>query len=222
MANNHYESNGVLVLDKVTPVIQALFGQFALDPTLPGNGEAYIRTCSDSYEPQWEELLEDLAQLAANLGLHSPGYDAKEILDALLSHFVKEPYAQLGRDLIESIDVDNGADLDDLFALANLFDDGHGLKAMRIEGCWSSSKARLFEFGGDGVYRSSRLRIRTSSSQALALGSAIDNALASQDQDAAAEFVAAHVNDLLDGLADNNMRQAILRGVATKLAAPVN
>ena len=30
MANNYYEATGVLVLDRVTPVIQALFGAFAL------------------------------------------------------------------------------------------------------------------------------------------------------------------------------------------------
>jgi len=28
MANNYYEATGVLVLDRVTPVIQALFGTF--------------------------------------------------------------------------------------------------------------------------------------------------------------------------------------------------
>lgn len=38
MANNYYEATGVLVLDRVTPVIQALFGTFALDESHPGNG----------------------------------------------------------------------------------------------------------------------------------------------------------------------------------------
>lgn len=42
MANNHYEATGVLVLDRVTPVIRALFGGFQLDADYPGNGDAYI------------------------------------------------------------------------------------------------------------------------------------------------------------------------------------
>ena len=61
MANNYYEATGVLVLDRVTPVIQALFSAFALDESHPGNGQAYIaqiagppirngRTCSMAWK----------------------------------------------------------------------------------------------------------------------------------------------------------------------------
>ena len=48
MANNYYEATGVLVLDRVTPVIQALFGAFALDESHPGNGQAYIAQIAET------------------------------------------------------------------------------------------------------------------------------------------------------------------------------
>jgi len=51
MANNYYEATGVLVLDRVTPVIQALFGAFALDESHPGNGQAYIAQIAETTNP---------------------------------------------------------------------------------------------------------------------------------------------------------------------------
>lgn len=51
MANNYYEATGVLVLDRVTPVIQALFGAFALDESHPGNGQAYIAQIAEMLTP---------------------------------------------------------------------------------------------------------------------------------------------------------------------------
>jgi len=41
MANSYYEATGVLVLDRVTPVIQALFGAFALAKALAGQTWRY-------------------------------------------------------------------------------------------------------------------------------------------------------------------------------------
>ena len=39
MANTYFDATGVLVLDRVTPVITTLFGGFKLDEAYPGNGE---------------------------------------------------------------------------------------------------------------------------------------------------------------------------------------
>ena len=44
MANNYNEGTGVLVLERVTPVIKALFGAFALNEGHPGNGQACRHT----------------------------------------------------------------------------------------------------------------------------------------------------------------------------------
>jgi len=39
MSNNYSDATGVLVLDRITPVITALFGGFNLDETYPGDGD---------------------------------------------------------------------------------------------------------------------------------------------------------------------------------------
>src|SRR3546814_10790690 len=44
MANHYCEGTGVLVLERVTPVIKALFGAFALDQNYPGNGRSEEHT----------------------------------------------------------------------------------------------------------------------------------------------------------------------------------
>ncbi|MBN0091635.1 hypothetical protein JTL65_33545, partial [Pseudomonas aeruginosa] len=72
MANNYYEGTGVLVLDRVTPVIKALFGAFALDENHPGNGQAYIAQIAETNDPRWTDVLDGLENLATQLGIPMP------------------------------------------------------------------------------------------------------------------------------------------------------
>lgn len=72
MANNYYDATGVLVLDRVTPVITALFGGFKLDASHPGDGQAYIALVAEDNNPSWEDLCEGLSELATSLGLPLP------------------------------------------------------------------------------------------------------------------------------------------------------
>src|SRR5471032_878250 len=90
MANNYYDMTGVLVLNKVTPVIKALFGPFNLDETYPSNGQAYIANISESSNCSWDAVLENLQDLTAELDLALPD-DAEdnvaEHLRLLAVHF---------------------------------------------------------------------------------------------------------------------------------------
>jgi hypothetical protein len=74
MADNFYRATGVLVLDKVTPVITALFSGYSLNAAYPGNGKAYIAK-DDNNDPIWEKVREDLIKLAAQLDLRIPKND---------------------------------------------------------------------------------------------------------------------------------------------------
>src|SRR3989344_1816424 len=69
MANNNYDATGVLILDRVTPVITALFRAFRLDAIYPGNGQAYIARTSEVSSPSWNTVLDGLIALAAELDL---------------------------------------------------------------------------------------------------------------------------------------------------------
>lgn len=160
MANNYYEATGVLVLDRVTPVIQALFGAFALDESHPGNGQAYIAQIAETTNPQWPDVLDGLEDLATQLGIPMPddeGLSIPPLLELLAVHFRADEDEELGN-LIDRHSFEDTADLDALFLIATRFDDGHHLTAIQFEGCWYCSKPRLFEFGGNGCYLTRGIR----------------------------------------------------------------
>ncbi len=217
MSNNYYGSTGVLVLKNVTPVITALFGAFNLDESQPGDGQVYIASMSESDEPTWDEIHDGLASLASDMNLPLPDPADESIQDylrLLAQHFGTADDVAFNK-LLEKHDFEGSAGLGAVFALANHFDDGHGLKAMKLEGCWHSDRPRLFEFGGDGLYLSRNVRYSVDSSSAKVFGSDIDQALAHNDLDAAAKHLALQVEKILGSVVDTGTREQL----GNKLAA---
>ena len=154
MSNNYYDATGVLVLDRITPVITALFGGFNLDATYPGDGETYIARISEGNDPQWDDIRDNLVELAYQLGRPFPEDEEPSIqsyLRLLAKHFSAEGDPQLEH-LLKAHRFEGDAELETLFIVARCLDDGHGLRAIRFEGCWHSDRPRLFEFGGDGMF----------------------------------------------------------------------
>ncbi len=202
MANNYYEATGVLVLDRVTPVIQALFGAFALDESHPGNGQAYIAQIAETTNPQWPDVLDGLEDLATQLGIPMPddeGLSIPPLLELLAVHFRADEDEELGN-LIDRHSFEDTADLDALFLIATRFDDGHHLTAIQFEGCWYCSKPRLFEFGGNGCYLSREVRFISSSSQALQLGDQLRKTIVAADIEEASALIALETINLLAGV----------------------
>ena len=218
MANNHYEATGVLVLDRVTPVIRALFGGFQLDADYPGNGEAYIALVGNA-PPSWDDLREELVELAKPLGF-IPSVAATppvgEVLQVLAQHFGADGNVALmsliGRDRFE-----DAADLHVLFLLATCFDDGHHLREIRFEGCWHCDKPLLFEFWGAGHYLSREFEAHSASGHALQLGHLIREALSSGDFDQGATVIARETDRLLAGIRNAAHRRQLQRRVVWHL-----
>lgn len=220
MANNYYDATGVLVLDKVTPVITALFGAFKLDATYPGNGQAYIAKISEDNEPSWEDILGSVCDLAATLGQELPDDQEGTIEDylyLLATHYGADDNEVLGN-LIEHNDFHDDADLGVLFDIAKCLDDGHGLKAMKIEGCWHCSRPRLFEFGGNGEYYGRHFFVCDSSSSAISLGEEVDNALDASDLDKGADCILKKINSLLAGVSKAEVRETLRAKLSERLA----
>ncbi|WP_313024527.1 hypothetical protein [Pseudomonas lopnurensis] len=222
MANNYFDATGVLMLDRVTPVITALFGAFNLDETYPGDGRAYIARISESDDAQWATVLDALADLAAKLDLTVQDNDERAAIEAVLwtlaAHFSadqNEPLAQL----IEHHSFEDNADLDALFLMASCFDDGHHLAAILLEGCWHCSKPRLFEFGGEGFFLSREVRLFRSSSDAIRLGDGIRNAIQADETKQAASLILQEVLELLSGVSDARIQARLHRQVAECLLA---
>ena len=221
MADNYYDATGVLMLDKVTPVITALFGAFDLDETYPGNGAVYIARISESNDPQWENVFEGLVDLTNKLSLQLPPGDEVTIesyLHLLARQFHAEDNDEL-ENLIEHHSFEDGADLEALFLLARCFDDGHGLKAIRFEGAWHCSKPRLFEFGGDGCFLSREVRLFSTTTQALELAEGLRKAMLADAPKEAASLILQETLDLLSGIQDDKLRAKLQRYVAECLLA---
>lgn len=206
MANNYYEFTGELQLAVITPVINALFGPMELAPSSNG---AYVAVVPEQTSEHWGAWHDGLAQLCDDLGLdvEDEDEDVRPLLRALGQHF--------GRleDVVGIIDdIDNQwsmTNADDLFQLALAFDDGHGLESLSLGGAWYCSKSRLGEQGGHGVYRSRHFAVAFSSHQVDHIGPKVSEALAAGDVAAAAAELRDHVVQLLDGVVDFGLRQAV-------------
>ncbi|MQT88098.1 hypothetical protein DYL61_16855 [Pseudomonas nabeulensis] len=208
MANNYYDANGVLVLDQVTPVITALFGRLKLNASYPGDGQAYISLIYDESCPSWDTICEDLATLAMSLGLSMPDEQTPsldQVLEVLSQHFGADQDEEL-ENLIEHHPFEDAISLDALFLIATRFNDGHSLKEIRMEGCWHSSKPRLFEFGGDGYFLSRECEVYRTSGQSLRLGNDLRKALLVNDLDGAADVLVRETQCLLAGVNDGAQR----------------
>ncbi|MCW3660290.1 hypothetical protein ACVSNE_00190 [Pseudomonas aeruginosa] len=225
MANNYYEGTGVLMLDRVTPVIKALFGDFALDENYPGNGQAYIARIAETNDPQWSDVFDGLEDLAAQLSVPMPedegsddeGLPIPQVLERLAEFFGGSKDEELAN-LIEHYNFEDGADLDALLLIATCLDDGHHLTAIQFEGCWYCSKPRLFEFGGDGCYLSREVQVVRASSQVLQLGDQLRKAILAADAEKASAVIAMEAGSLLAGIHDGQFRMNVRRRVAERLA----
>lgn len=223
MANNYYDMTGVLVLDKVTPVVEALFSPLELDADYPGNGEAYIAQIAESTASDWDCVNENLQGLAEKLGLTleddegNPAETVEEVLEVLARHFNATQNEDLGN-LIDQEDFNDQVTLDALFTIAQAFNDGHGLKAYKAEAAWHCSKPRLFEFGGSGVFVGSHVTTAGTSSEAISFGEALETALSANDVDAVAVMIHKKVGSLLAGIFAEEPRAEVRRKLAKLLS----
>jgi len=218
MANNHYDGTGVLVLKKVTPVIAALFGGYALGNQVTEEGQSYIALISESNTSTWAEVLDDLHVLANSRELDTTALEnegLKSYLRLLAPEFgaQDDPFIQG----LDEVDPDSDTELETLFSIAQAFNDGHDLEAIKFEGCWSSDRPRLFEFGGNGEYIGRNFSVARSSTTALTLGSRIDGAINSGALNHAADAIIGQVNELLDGIINPEVRAIVLEKVADHL-----
>jgi hypothetical protein len=218
MANTYHDATGVLILDRVTPVITALFGAFNLDETYPGNGQAYIARISESNDPCWSDVQEALVGLAADLGLALPDRDIETVLATLATHFGADQDEEL-ENLIEHHSFEDDVDLDALFLIAKCFNDGHGLSAIQFEGCWYCNKPRLFEFGGMGSFLSQEVRLHQATRRVLSLGMLLREAVLKADAERASALIQEETAALLSGIHDDAFRRLVLQRLAERLTS---
>lgn len=217
MADSYSEGCGVLFLKNVTPVIQALFADHNLngdDATENvGEGLAYIAESDvQGYCTDCETLGERLLDLVDDLGLEPP-QDEEDVCATL--RVLAEHY-QTG-DALEAWIKSNQADLDagqgvcplDLFDLAKLLDDGHGLTGFLFQTANVCSKLRLGEFYGLGSLVTPVYQEFVDSDDAIKQALAISDALLANDIAGAGEKVLQQVQRALSSILDDEQRRTI-------------
>ncbi|MDR2788128.1 MAG: hypothetical protein LBD06_07185 [Candidatus Accumulibacter sp.] len=216
MSESHYAATGLLVLDRVTPMIAALFGEFNLKANCPGKGRAGISLTPGRSFPCWENIHFNLFVLGAHLRIlpdREETPDPQTILSAWAGYFHVERDAVL-QSWIERHPIRDTADLSSLFLLATRFDDGHKLTAIAFEGCWHSRAPRLFGYGGDACYHSREFVWFNESSQVLFLGNELSSALRKGNTGHASTVVITEILRLLDGIQDEAARAKVRQYVA--------
>ncbi|MDR1936516.1 MAG: hypothetical protein LBS49_13235 [Candidatus Accumulibacter sp.] len=224
MANHYYDATGVLRLDRVTPVIRALFGAFLFDEAYPGNGEAFIARLSEGNDPQWGDIRDGLIDLAADLEIARPDDgdppSMASILKALAGHFGAGPDDELARILVRGpFDDSDPAEMETLFLIATCFDDGHRLNALQFQGAWYCSRPRLMAFGGDGLFLSREVSLQSASDQVLTLGTELRQALLAEDVETASALIAQENLNRLCGVRDEGVRARLRQRVGERLLA---
>jgi hypothetical protein len=107
----------------------------------------------------------------------------------------------------------------DVFKIAQKLDDGHGLKAAKLEGCWHCSKPRLFEFGGDGQYITNDCYVGVASGYAIEFGTALQAALDGGNLDKVVDVTFVQIGKVLGSIQDEAIRNSVKQKLASMLTA---
>jgi len=199
MANNYQDIVGQIYLEKMTPVIAALFKTYNLNPhsNYPGNG-AYGIWCGElvgNDYPTWDSFAESLRELCQQLNIVVDDGNIEEenefyayLLKLLFTFFgaIDKEDAKAYIEIARTCDSYDFVELRYLFNIAQLMNDGHGLKRYEVDSAFYCSKPRHQEFGGYGEYHSHHVHSFEGSIQACLFGAALEEDLLAKRYDAAA------------------------------------
>ena len=219
MSNCYTTWTGVLILKTMTPVIKALFSEFELGKGETTETEVYIANVAESTSPNWDNIAEELETLCTILGVEGdPSDDVKDLLADLAGHFGCADNPDF-KDWLERASFTDEVEVATLFDLAQNFDDGHGLKAIKLEGAHVTSRPLLSGFGGYGQYLGKHFCPTISSHRAGHFGQTVDNAIASGQIDAAAQAFFSLIEDQIQSVVDPQVRKALRAKLAAKVAS---
>lgn len=211
--NEYHEAQGVLILDRRTPVITALFGSYRLKEHPRRKGEISF-SMKHYWELSWETLRAHLVILARTLGCPVDAGDVLACLQHLSAHFGAD-YNEL-EDVIGYDPETNQPGLEGLFQIAIRFDDGHHLQVLKYEAAFRHSWGEL-EYGGEGAFITRDTVCFCNTSTPLRLGEKIHKAMQQGDLDLAAMAIVSYTNVLLGNFRDEAVRKSVHKKLANQL-----
>lgn len=128
------EATGMIMVERITPVIAALFGEFP-QQTETCLGGLFIKLREES-PPSWKAVHKALVRLSDQLDMPIPRKQQATIQGQLdwMSWFLLGEESGVLKGFLQDFDFEGHADVETLVFLSDVLDDGHGLFASRYEG----------------------------------------------------------------------------------------
>lgn len=223
MTNYYTDTTGVASIQKVTPIIRAFFADLSREPIQDGDTSITLVMSTSLCEVTWDGIHHDLNAMIYALSIG----DAKQqktmselefvdTLSLLANHFKVSGNADL-LNFIDHTDFEEAVELADLFFLASVFDDGHGLSLVEVETAFTCEKFRLYAFGGSTQVIGQHYAIHMDTNTIHNFAATLNCALASNDLHNAARIVHNHLNQLLVGVKKENERVRLKCGLMNLL-----
>jgi len=222
---------GILVMEKITPVMEALFGSFHLHKIKREKNKFYISRRSRDPEPTWAQIRDRLSRLMPYFELEQPDKHCVHVVDYFdymvrqmddSSRFTDDQMFHLV-EVLCTVDEECRVDFEQLFKFAMAFDDGHQLKSLSYQSAWHCHKPRLYRFGGDGFYATNDAVISTDTNLAVECAENVCRELGKNDIKEASKYVCNHLGYMLLRVFNKNVRKALIEQIAADLPqiAPV-
>lgn len=214
MANNYYQFTGLVTVDKLTLVIKAILGPYLYEDTEPDTKQFIIARDEGDGELTWLTLLEGLSELGKYEPEHTTIEEAlRKVainIDAIdpMEHVLLDPTFRIPSKESDSYGYDDYLSWNEVFRILVALDDGHHISSIMVEGAYTCSRMRLFEFGGTAVFISERVKLDRETSMDTAYAEELDRAL-TESVDAATEVIGRRIMYLMREVRDPAMRLEI-------------
>ena len=211
MNENFADTLGVLKLSKTTAFITALFGTYISDQPTEKSGEIVVDYSRPYKIRLWKDVAADLLFLAKQLDMPVENAIADPLsasLKAIAQKYGCRDQKRLEA-ILQSLYLQSYAELEVLFTIATLIDDGHGLHCMKTETALTSSQRIPFLFGGYGEYLGSHYRKAFSSSCVHTVGEDINKLLKDGDVQKVSEILVAEFQSAINGIQCENQKKLV-------------
>lgn len=208
--SNMSDSFGYILVEKITPVIEALYVGYSLGLNLDC-GRYHIQITESLGNSSWEQVLDALHDLAESNGYEANEEDDNdpnwEVIKFLAGSFGVND--ERLHKILEKEDYLGEASLDVLYELATLFDDGHKISGYMIQSDMVPDLPLTTEYRGIiGHFQGKHFSCNFSSEDS-SLGEYLNKNLGEGKLNFAAERLQTEVQKLLDGVVCENQRIAL-------------
>lgn len=202
---------GMLVFDgeaHLTAIIETFFSRFNLKD-LGGNKA----TLYSDHIHKWEEILDELYENSQKLGVDAPKVNSVEkwidVLDSKFNSGQRSVDDIQFLDSCKNFEPSDTADLEDLYKLSIIFNDGHNLRFLDATMAWHSNENE--ECGADVSFVSKEFVSYKTTESIQCENANIFDGLDSGNYQLIANTISQNMIDTIKGISDLRIREQVLK-----------